>query len=98
VTEAEQFFRKALDVNPALPSALLQMSRLSFDQKKYLPARGYLQRYIAVAPHTAESLWLGVRIENQLGDYNAVSSFALLLRNQFPGSNEARQLLESGLK
>ena len=96
--EAEQSFRRALDINPKLPIALLQMARLSYDQEKFLPARGYLQRYIAVAPHTAESLWLGIRIEQQLGDRNTVSSFALLLRNRFPDSNEARQLRESGIK
>ncbi|HEY7841981.1 MAG TPA: type IV pilus biogenesis/stability protein PilW [Gammaproteobacteria bacterium] len=96
--EAEKSFRRALEINSNLSMALLQMAKLSFDQAKYLPARGYLQRYIAVAPHTAESLWLGIRIETQLGDRNTVSSFALLLRNQFPDSNEARQLRESGIK
>jgi type IV pilus assembly protein PilF len=96
--EAEQFFRRALEINPNLANALLQMAGLSFSQNKFLPARGYLQRYIAVAPHTAESLWLGIRIEQQLGDRNAVSSYALLLRNQFPESEESRQLRESGIK
>jgi type IV pilus assembly protein PilF len=96
--EAEKSFRRALEINPDLPMALLQMAKMSFDQAKYLPARGYLQRYIAVAPHTAESLWLGIRIENQLGDRNTVSSFALLLRNRFPDSNEAKQLRDSGIK
>jgi type IV pilus assembly protein PilF len=96
--EAEKAFRRALDINPKLPVALLQMAKLSFDQEKYLPARGYLQRYVAVAPHTPESLWLGVRIEQQLGDRNTVSSYALLLRNQFPDSTEARLLRESGIK
>ena len=96
--EAEKAFRRALTMNPVLPVGLLQMARLSFDQEKYLPARGYLQRYVAVAPHTAESLWLGIRIEQQLGDRNVVSSYALLLRNQFPDSNEAKQLREAGIK
>jgi type IV pilus assembly protein PilF len=96
--EAEKFFRRALEINPELPLALLQMAKLNFDQKKYLPARGDLQRYVAAAPHTAESLWLGIRIERELGDRNAVSSFALLLRNQFPDSNEARELRESGIR
>lgn len=96
--EAEKSFRRALEINPSLATALLQMAKLNFDQAKYLPARAYLQRYITVAPHTAESLWLGIRIESQLGDRNTVSSFALLLRNQFPDSNEARQLRDSGIK
>lgn len=96
--EAEKAFRRALDINPKLSNALLQMANLSFAQQKYLPARGYLQRYMAAAPHTAESLWLGIRIEQQLGDRNTVSSYSLLLRNQFPDSNEAKQLREAGIK
>ena len=96
--EAEKSFRRALELDPNLPNALLQMASLTFAQAKYLPARGYLQRYVAASPHTAESLWLGIRIEQQLGDRNTVSSYALLLRNQFPDSNEAKQLRESGIK
>lgn len=98
IEEAERFFRRALDLDPNLPTALLQMAVLSHQQQKFLPARGYLQRYAAIAPHTAESLWLGVRIERELGDRNAVSSYALQLRNQFPDSDETRQLNASGTK
>lgn len=93
---AEQHFRRALQINPSLPAALLQMARLSYDQGKFLPARGYLQRYDAVARPSAESLWLGIRIERELGDRNAVASYSLLLRNEFPDSEEARLLRESG--
>src|SRR5690606_11614735 len=40
--QAEEHFRRALQLNPKLPVALLQMARLSYDNGKYLPARGYL--------------------------------------------------------
>jgi len=96
--DAEKFFRQALEHDPKIPAALLNMARLSYDQARYLPARGYLQRYVAVAKHTAESLWLGIQIEQQLGDKDAVSSYALLLRNSFPDSEQAGMLRESGAK
>lgn len=93
---AEKYFRQALDRNPKIPAALIQMSQLSYDQGNYLSARGYLQRYLEVAKHTPASLWLGIRIERELGDKNAVASYELLLRNNFPDSNETRLLNESG--
>ena len=95
---AEKFFREALDKNPKVPIALIQMSQLSYDQGNYLSARGYLQRYLAVSKHTPASLWLGIQIEQQLGDKNTLSSYALLLKHKFPDSDEAKLLQESGIK
>ena len=95
---AEQNFRNALDKNPRTPVALIQMARLSYGQGNYLSARGYLQRYLEVAKHTASSLWLGIQIEQHLGDKNTLSSYALLLKNNYPDSREAALLEESGIK
>ena len=55
-------------------------------------ARAYLQRYAEVAQHTAESLWLGVRTENQLGDKDQMASYGLKLRAKFPDSEQAKYL------
>ena len=98
VDDAEDYFRRALQYNPRQPTALLQMSRLSYDRGEYMSGRGYLQRYLAEAAPTAESLWLGIQIEQQLGDKDTVSSYALLLRNNFPESDEARKLRDSGIR
>lgn len=95
---AEQHFRNALEKNPGVPIALIQMSQLTYDQGNYLSARGYLQRYLELARHTAASLWLGIQIEQQLGDKNTLSSYALSLKNNFPESREAELLRESGIR
>jgi type IV pilus assembly protein PilF len=92
---AEQRFRQALQVQPKLPQALLQMARISFDLNRALPGRGYLQRYAEVASHTSASLWLGIRIERVLGDRLAISRYEQMLEKDFPDSQEARLLLES---
>lgn len=89
---AEKFFREALSINAAIPSALIQMAQISYDQSNYLNARGYLQRYQSIAKHTASSLQLGIKIEQQLGDRNAVSSYQMLLKNNFSDSVEAGQI------
>ena len=78
--------------------ALIQMGQISYDQGNYLSARGYLQRYLEVARHTPASLWLGIRVEKELGDKDTLSSYALLLRNNFPDSDEAALLRQSGLR
>jgi len=89
---AEKYFRQALSINPQVASALIQMAQLSYDQANYLNARGYLQRYQSIAKYTAASLALGIKIEQQLGDHNAVSSYQMLLKNNFGDSVEASKL------
>jgi type IV pilus assembly protein PilF len=92
---AKKYFQQALQINPQVPQALVKMSELALDDFNYLSARAYLQRYQQVSRHTARSLWLGIQIERELGDKNAVSSYALLLKNSFPDSDEAAILYES---
>jgi len=93
--KAEQYFRHALKIDPRIPAALLHMAHISYDKGNYMSARGYLQRYQQVAKHTPDSLWLGIRVERKLGDKDAVASYGLLLKNNFPDSDEASRYLES---
>lgn len=94
---AEKYLRQALQRNPKFAQALLPMIQVSYDEHNYLSARGYMQRYLEVGKHTPRTLWLGIRIEKQLGDDNAVSSYALLLRHNFPDSHETELLNKSGI-
>lgn len=96
IDKAEHYLRTALQINPIVPQALVAMCELSYDKGRHLIARAYLQRYLEVARHTPQSLWLGVRIERELGDRNAASSYALLLKSNYPDSRETQLLLESG--
>ncbi len=95
---AETYFRDALKKNPKVAIALLQMAEISYATGNYLSARGYLLRYVEISSHTAKSLWLGIQVENELGDKNALSSYKLLLRNKFPDSKEAGLLKNSMVK
>ncbi|MCB1725610.1 MAG: type IV pilus biogenesis/stability protein PilW [Gammaproteobacteria bacterium] len=91
-TAAEADYRAALQINPRFGASLLGMARVSFASGSYLSTRAYLQRYAEVAEHTAESLWLGVRTENQLGDSDQMATYSLKLRARFPDSDEAKYL------
>lgn len=98
VAGAETYFRAALRADSRFPLALLNMSQVSFDTGNYLAARAYMQRYEEVAKHNSRSLWLGIQIEEKLGDKDAVSSFAMLLKANYPDSRETQLLLESGMQ
>lgn len=93
--KAEAYFRSALERNPRIPSALVGMAQISFDTARFLPARAYLQRYQELSELKAKTLWLGVRIEKELGDKTAQNRYATKLRRQFPDSNETRELESS---
>ena len=97
-SEAKNYFQKALQINPRVPQALIMMCELTLDDFNYLSARGYIQRYQQISRHSARSLWLGIQIERELGDKDAVSSYSLLLKNSFPDSNEAAILRESKVR
>lgn len=95
---AAEYFTRALSLNPKIPPALFSMSEINYDRKDYLAARDYLNRYISFKGQSPGALWLGIRIERELGDKNKVSSYALLLRNKYPDSEEAKLLNESGIR
>ncbi len=92
--DAEQFLLRALQRNPKLPEALLEMSVLRYQDGGRLSARAYLQRYeqAVSGPRTPRSLLLGVCIERLLGDKDQLASYELQLRNQHPDSDEAARL------
>lgn len=90
--KAEGYLRRALTFNPDFSLALIQMAQISFQSGENLSSRAYLQRYLAQARPTPASLWLGIRNERLLGDQNAVSSYSLMLKNNFPDSREVQLL------
>jgi type IV pilus assembly protein PilF len=93
-SDAERHFRKALSLNPKQPDALLQMAELAQSGGNGLQARAFLERYTAVAPATASTLWLGRSIELALGDAEQAQRYASRIKNEFPMSPEAGRLFD----
>lgn len=90
---AEQYFRKALEVNPIFPNALYQMAQLSYQQKKYLQTRAFIERFTTASTQPRpEVLLLGVLTERALGDMQNAAMYAKKLRDLFPNSPQAAQL------
>ncbi len=92
IKQAEVYFKQALGVNPRLPKTLLNMAQIEFDRSNIKSSYKYYQQFIYVAPQTAQSLWLGILLERGRGDKGKAASYAMLLRDKFPGARETELL------
>ena len=90
--EAEQYFERALRLQPDEPAALLNLGQIRYKQGKMDEARQLVARYNKLDQGDAESLWLALRIERKTGQKVAEQSFANQLRRRFPGSPEYQAL------
>ena len=68
------------------------MAELQTQLGDYEAAETYYLRYIARSPQSAESLWLGIRISETLGQVDRASSYALLLKSRYPNSEQIQLL------
>jgi type IV pilus assembly protein PilF len=91
-SKAENYFNKALQVNPNYPPLLQEMQKLSFQKSDYKAAREYLQRFLTVAEQSPVSLWIGIQTEAALGNEMLVKEYTDLLLEKFPYSNETKQI------
>jgi type IV pilus assembly protein PilF len=93
---AEKYFRLALDRKRNYGEALLQLCLLKYQQKDYLSARAFLQRFMSSSISTAGVLYLAAKIEDELGNDRGRTDFEDQLIRQFPTSPEARKVLGAG--
>ncbi|WP_457670165.1 type IV pilus biogenesis/stability protein PilW [Thiolapillus sp.] len=91
-TRAESYLLRALERNPGYPMALFQMAQLRYEQGKYMSTRAYLQRYREVAKPTAQMLYLSILTEQKLENPDQARSDELLLKSEFPDSEQAQKL------
>lgn len=92
VSSAERFFSLALQYQPLLHNAAYQLAKIYFDRQQYGLSQQTMINALANNPNP-EMLWLGVRIERQLGNKDAASSYALELRRKYPDAPQTKSLL-----
>ena len=90
--DAEDFFQRALRMEPDEPGSLLQLGQIRYRQGSLEDARKLVSRFNKIVEPTAESLWLGLRVERKLGERAAESSYATQLRRRFAASPEYQKL------
>jgi len=92
--KAEEYFRRALKIQPEFSQALLYMAELELKSGNLLSARAFLERYQQYAPAIPKSLLLGVQIERGMSNLSAAQTYARRLRDEFPTSEETKRLAE----
>ena len=90
--DAEEFFQRALRLEPDEPEALLNLGQIRYKQGNMDEARRLVSRYNKLLDPSAESLWLALRIERKLGQRVAERSYANQLRRRYPTSAEYQAL------
>lgn len=92
---AEEYFRKALQLQPRLSPALYYLAEVAYKRSDYENGKTYIERYMQlVTEPSAESLWLAVRIAHKGGDRNSEAQYGFRLRNRYPDSKEVQMLRE----
>ncbi|MEZ5581544.1 MAG: hypothetical protein R3F37_00995 [Candidatus Competibacteraceae bacterium] len=92
---AESYLLRALEVQPGAAVALYRLAELYHVTEDHQQARIFLQRYHAQARPSPESLWLGIAIEEKLGDEKLRRAYALRLRTQFSSAGSTAEMTMS---
>lgn len=90
--EAETYYRNSLNSNEYYLPSLAGMASISYEGGHYMSARAYVERYRAITIPSAEVLWVGIQTERKLQNRDQAKSYELLLRSEYPDSDEVRQL------
>ncbi|MDI1300764.1 MAG: type IV pilus biogenesis/stability protein PilW [bacterium] len=95
---AKHAFVRALKLDPNLAASTLGMGEVQYASGDYPEARISYKRYLKMtndSAQTAQSLWLGIRLERRQGDANALASYELALKKLYPSSPEYKLYAES---
>jgi type IV pilus assembly protein PilF len=91
--QAKAYFQRSLRLNSRQPKALMEMAMMSYEDKAYVPARGYYESYSALVEQDARSLLLGTRLATIFEDRDKAASLGLQLKRLYPGTPEYQQYL-----
>ncbi len=92
---AEGYYRRALNHNPEQRDSLLGMATIEYSKRRYKRTRAYLARFESISRHNPRSLWLAIRNESNLGNMDAVASYAIKLEQLFPDSKQTELYLDT---
>jgi len=91
--QAREYLEKALQLNPRQPRALLEMAELSYENRHYVPARDYYDRFSQLSDPPARSLLLGSRLARVFAEPAVVAELGQQLQRLYPGTPEYQQYL-----
>lgn len=86
---AERSLLRSYELNAANPVTGYNLALLLFERKDYSRAQFYIRRLNNSDQASAESLWLGMKIERRLENRDALLQLGGQLKRRFPASREA---------
>ncbi|MDQ8022458.1 MAG: type IV pilus biogenesis/stability protein PilW [Moraxellaceae bacterium] len=92
---AEGYFQRSIQIERNNPQVLFQLANIFYREGNPVRARQWLTELQARMPApTAETLWLGLRIERKAGERDAEARYANQLKRDFPASDEYAALTQ----
>jgi type IV pilus assembly protein PilF len=91
--EAERSLARSYELDAGNPITGYNLARLLYQRGDYARAQFYIRRLNNSELANAETLWLGIKVEQRMNDSEAMSQLSEQLRKRFPQSRE-RQSLE----
>jgi len=91
--EAREYLQRALRLDSRQPQALLEMAKLSYEAREYVPARNYYVGFLNLSEQNAASLLLGIQLATVFEDRDTAASYALQLKRLYPASREYQAYL-----
>lgn len=87
--EAEHSLSKSYELDAGNPVAGYNLAALLYQRGELSRAQFYIRRLNNGELANAESLWLGIKVEQRLGNRDAVEQLANQLKKNYPQSREA---------
>jgi type IV pilus assembly protein PilF len=89
---AENYFRRALVVQPGSAFASYGLAQIAYRDGQYEVARGWMKSVMLTTNPPPEGLLLGMCLERKLGDRQAELSYVSQLRNRYPNAPETQAI------
>lgn len=89
--EAKRYFERSIRLNKRQARPQLELAKLAYEDKEYVPARKYYEAFSKLTEQNAESLLLGARLAKIFDDRDKAATLGLQLKRLYPGTPEYKQ-------
>jgi type IV pilus assembly protein PilF len=90
--EAERSLSRSYELDAGNPITGYNLARILFQKGDFQRAQFYIRRLNNSELANAESLWLGIKVEQRMNDPQAMNQLSEVLRRRFPQSRERTSL------
>ncbi|RYG23535.1 MAG: type IV pilus biogenesis/stability protein PilW, partial [Burkholderiales bacterium] len=87
--EAERSLMRSYELDAANPITGQQLTQLFFNRGEFSRAQFYIRRINNSERASAETLWLGMKVERRMENRDALLQLGMQLKRRFPNSREA---------